>query len=62
MNKQNKTEAKLTDTNWQFGGGRRKQVGGIKKCKLPVIKQLSHRYVMYSVENIVNNIAVTLYW
>ena len=33
----------------------------IKKYKLPVIKQISHRDVMYSTGNTVNNTVITLY-
>ena len=38
-----------------------KREKGIKKYKLPVIKQVSHRDVMYSTGNTVNNIVITLY-
>ena len=33
---------------------------GIKKSKLPVIQEISHRDVMYSIGNAVNNIVITL--
>ena len=34
---------------------------GIKRYKPPVIKYISHRNVIYSIRNMVNNIAITLY-
>ena len=41
-------------------GGWVKQVNGIKRYKLPVIK-LSHRDEKYNIKNIVNNVVITLY-
>ena len=34
---------------------------GIKRHRLPVIRQMSHRAVMHSIGNLVNNIVITLY-
>ena len=47
----------------QRGGGRRgwaKQVKGMKRHKLAVMKQVSHRDEKYSLGNIVNNIVIML--
>lgn len=38
-----------------------KQVKGLKGCKVPVIKGIAHRDVIYSTGTIVNNIIITLY-
>ena len=38
-----------------------KWVKEIKRYKLPVTKQMSHRYAMYSVPNILNNNVISLY-
>ena len=43
------------------GGGGRKYVNEIKSCKLPVMKYVSHKDVMYSIGNTVNSIVITLY-
>ena len=37
------------------------EMGEIKRYKLPVTKQMSHRYAMYSVPKIVSNNVISLY-
>ena len=65
-NKQNRnrltdTENKLVVARGEEGRGWTNQVKGVKRYTLAVIKQKSHRDVMYSMVNIVNNIVITLY-
>ena len=48
------------DAKWYRGGGMGKKGEGIKKYKLAAIKN-THRDVKYNVENIVNNIVITIY-
>ena len=55
------TESKLVAARGA-GCGKLGETGeGIKKYKLPVIKQISHEDVRYSIGNTVNNIVITLY-
>ena len=65
-NKQNRnrltdTENKLVVARGEEGRGWTNEVKGVKRYTLAVIKQKSHRDVMYSMVNIVNNIVITLY-
>lgn len=42
-------------------GGIGEKLKGNKRYKLPIIKYISHRHVVYSTGNRVNNIMITLY-
>ena len=47
--------------NWEFGWARAEKVWGNKRHKFPVIKLISHRDVMHSIKNVVNNIVINVY-
>lgn len=67
MNKQNKIEIdsdienKLMTARGEGGGKKSEKVKGNKRYEFPVIKEISHGDIMYSIGNIVHNTLVTLY-